>query len=354
VKVYLPQTIATPLTVIQRERVLPVAGEILVREGERVEPIQVIGQANLPMDRRVVNVARVLGLSPAAVGKALKVKSGQKVKRGQVLAAVRWPNKRVCRAPIDGVVTDGGGGWLLIEAPPQEFELRANLYGTISRVVAGWGVVIRTHGALIQGAWGNGKEGSGVLKVLIKERDKPLRGRSIDATCRGTVLIGGGWLDKDALEKAVEMQVRGIITGGLSPDALTAAEEMAFPIVVTEALGDAPMCPRIHHLLMAHDGREATLDARFRTGWEVVRPEVIVPLPAEGAAEALPDANLELKVGDVVRGVRAPYLGITGVVVAFPSWARTASGAQMAAARVKRDDDEQIMTIPLVNLEILR
>lgn len=352
-KVYLPQTIATPLTVVQRERVLPVAGEILVREGERVEPVQVIGQASLPGDTRPINVARLLGIQPTAVSKCLKVKSGQRVKRGQVLASVRWPQKRSCRAPMDGVVSDGCGGWLLIEAAPEEIELRANLHGTVSRVVAGWGVVIRTHGTLVQGIWGNGKEGSGVLKAL-KERDKPLRAKSIDATCRGTILVGGGRLEADALEKAVEMQVRGIITGGLAPDAMTAAEQMAFPIIVTEAVGDASMCPRIHHLLTTHDGREATLDARFKTGWEVMRPEVIVPLPAEGGAEVQPDPNLALQVGDIVRGVRAPYLGISGVVAAFPTRMRTATGMQMMAARVKRDEDEQIMAIPLANLEILR
>jgi len=354
VRVYPPRTIATPLTVIQRERMLPVPGEILVREGERVEPVQVIGRALVPAGFHIVNVARGLGVPAASVSRYLKVKPGQKVKRGQVLAALRGLAARSCQSPIDGTVTGSGGGRLLIEAPAQEVELRANIYGVVARVVADRGVVIRTSGALLQGVWGNGKEGTGVLRLLVKGRSEPLRSRAIDASCRGAVLIGGQSVDREALERASEIQARGIICGGIVPNALPDALKAPFPIVVTEGVGVIPMCPRIYRLLEANDGREATLDARFQSRWGIVRPEVIVPLPAEPEAKPLEDVDSPLKVGDTVRVVRAPHLGETGTVTAFPVWMRTSTGARLPAARIDPEDGQESLLVPLRNLEILR
>ncbi len=47
-RLYVPSVIVSPLTVIRRERRLPAPGDILVREGDRVEAVQVIGQAFVP------------------------------------------------------------------------------------------------------------------------------------------------------------------------------------------------------------------------------------------------------------------------------------------------------------------
>ncbi len=363
-RVYPPQTIASPLTVVQRERLLPAAGEIFVREGERVEPVQVIGRAHVPVGFYIVNVARDLGVPASVASKYIRVKPGQKVKQGQVVAELRGLAAlfsllfglaaRPCRSPLDGTVTDSGGGRLLIEAFPQEVTVRANLYGAVSRVIPDWGVVIRVTGALLQGVWGNGKDGAGVLKLVVRDRGKPLRARAIDASCRGAVLIGGSRIDQGVLEKAAELQIRGIITGGIVPDVLSEAREAPFPIIVTEGVGVFPMCSRIYHLLATNDGREATLDARFQSQWGVVRPEVIIPLPAEPETTPRQALASPLGIGDTVRVVRLPHLGTVGTVTALPVWVRTATGAQLPAAKIESETDEESLLVPLSNLEVLR
>jgi hypothetical protein len=241
----------------------------------------------------------------------------------------------------------------LIEAHPKEVELRANLYGVVTRVIPEWGVSIRATGTLVQGVWGNNQDSSGVLKLMVKDPSRPIRTRSIDASSHGAVLIGGSRIDEGLLEKAGEIQVRGIIAGSLDPEAIPFAREAPFPIIVTEGFGSYPMSSRIFELLAASDGREAMLDANFRSQWGAVRPEVFVPLPSETEAEPPPAPNAPLEVGDTVRVIRGPYLGLVGTVTNLSAWMRVTTGAQFPAAKVKTETEEEIILVPLANLEIL-
>lgn len=350
---YLPQTIATPLTVVRRERLLPEPGEILVSKGERVEPVQVIARTSVSSSFRIINVARQLQVPSSKVSKHLKVEPGEKVKRGQVVAALGGLGGRSCRSTLDGVVTGSGGGRVLIEGYPQEVELRANMYGTVTRIIGGRGVEIRATGALIQGVWGNGEEGTGVLRLLIKERDEVLSAESIDASCRGTIIVGGCSVDQEALERAVELQVRGIISGGLASDVLPEAERAPLPIVVTEGVSVVPMCSPIYRLLEANDGREAVLSAQFQSLWGRVRPEVIVPLPAEPDAEEASGFFPPLEVGDTVRVTQPPRLGVVGTVAELSASVDVPTGDRLPAARVELEDEGSFL-VPLANLEVMR
>ncbi len=352
---HLPQTTVAPLKLIRRERTLPAPGKIVVQEGERVDPVQVIGIAMAPGSFHIVNVAESLGVSTRTAQRYVKVEIGQQVKKGDILALRRLPSKRVCRSPIDGQVTGGGGGRLLIEGAPQDVEVRAGYYGTVERVHANLGVTIRIAGAVIQGAWGNGQEGFGVLRVTVKGRDKPLRARTVDPASRGAILVGGNRLDDQALERAVELQVRGIIVGGLPPELLDQVQKLPFPVVATEGIGTIPMSAHIFDLLTTQDGREAILDGRFKSGWERERPEIIIPLPAEPGTDQLQLVEAPLQVGNRVRAIRHPHIGTIGTVLALPETAmRTATGARLMVAQVKPDEGGEPLFIPLVNLEVLR
>ncbi|MGQ9522639.1 MAG: hypothetical protein ACUVTV_07990 [Anaerolineae bacterium] len=352
---YLPQSVISPLTIVRKERRLPGRGDILVREGDRVEPVQVIGRAMVPSEFRIVNLAQMLGVPRRAVRRYLKVKIGQEVRQGDVLAARGGFVRRVCRAPMTGTVTGIGGGRLIIEAPPQVVEVRAGYPGVVKRVLREKGVVvIQVAGALIQCAWGNQQEGFGVLRLLTDSREKPLRVRMIDASCRGTVLIGGILADEDVLSQAIEMQVRGVIVGGIAPELLEKAAQAPFPILATEGPGNVPMSLRCFQLLSTYNGREAVLDGRFAGGRSALRPEIIVPLPAEPGTGPLELSDAPLKVGDTVRITRFPYAGRIGTVVAFVHAGRTTAGSSLPVVKVKVPEEESPLTVPVFNLEVIR
>ncbi|MFQ6102363.1 MAG: hypothetical protein ACE5OS_14190 [Anaerolineae bacterium] len=345
------ETQVTPLTNVRRERILPAPGEVLAHVGQRVEPMQIIARANLPGDFRILPLARLLDVPASRVKRHLRANLGDEVREGQVIAK-RFT--RSVKSPIDGVITASGGGRMLIEAQPTPFELRAYIPGVVSNVLRDTGVVIEVTGAVVEGVWGTNGESFGLLKRLVKSPDESLRAEAMDPSCRGAILVGGSGLDNAALEMAQDLQVRGIVTGGLLPELVSQVKQLSFPIVVTEGIGTAPMSTPIFRLLATNDGREAAISGRAQSCWGVVRPEIIIPLPAEAVPPTQTQPGAPLTVGARVRVVRAPYMGAVGTIVALPAHARLIdTGARVRGAEVNLNQKKPIF-VPLANLEVLR
>ena len=355
---YSAETQVTPLTNVRRERVLPVPGEILVRAGDSVEPTQIVARAELPGEFRIVPVARLLDIQISQTKRYLRVKPGDEVERGQVIAKRGRLFANTVKSPLDGTVTASGGGRVLIEAPTTLFELSAYIDGTVTNVLAPHGLIIETTGAVIQGVWGAGGgpsgENLGLLKCMVKKPGDSLRAGSMDLSCRGMILVGGAGLNEAALEHALELQVGGIVVGGLSPELVPQVEQLPFPVIVTEGIGTVAMSDPIFELLTTHDEREASISGRSQARWPVVRPEIIIPLPAGTLPSSRTQIGSALTVGTRVRAVRAPYMGAVGTVKALPAQARhTETGAKVHGAVVDLGQESPIF-IPLTNLEVLR
>jgi len=349
-----PETQVTPLTTVRRERMLPVPGTMQVRIGDRVEPTQVVARANVPGDFYILPAARTLGIAASRLKRHMRVKPGERVQRDQVIARRGRIFAHTVKSPTDGMVALVGGGRVLIEANPTPLDLRAYIYGTVSNVLPPYGVVIETPGAVIQGAWGAGGESIGVLKCLVTGPDEPLEAQMIDPSCNGTILVGGIGLGDAPLERAQQLQVRGIVVGSLSPELISRTKELPFPIIVTEGLGEIPMSRPIFRLLTTNAGREASISGRVQTRWGIVRPEIVIPLPAETVPPAKTDPGMPLEVGSRVRLVRAPHIGTAGTVVALPGHARRIqTGAVVYGAEVDLGQEAPVF-VPLANLEVLR
>jgi hypothetical protein len=353
--VYYPSlTRVMPLTTIRRERILPVSGEVLVDIGARVESMSIVARAEMPGRYYILNVAQALRVSPEAADKYVRLRPGQPVPAGQMVAGRRTNLglvPLVVRAPQDGIVAAVGGGRVLLESLGKPIEVRAHLPGTVSNVMPKMGVLIETVGALIQGVWGNGQESFGVLKVLVERPDQPLRARSIDVACHGAVLVGGSTTDQAALQQALELQVRGIIIGSLDPTLVQTVKQVPFPVIATEGLGQAPMALPIFHLLRTNDGREVSLSGHTQPRWGAIRPEVVIPLPTRSASSP-PPPDAPLEVGVQVRVIRGPAMGSAGSVRYLPPHPQVLeTGAKVWGAVVALEDEEQF--VPFFNLELL-
>jgi len=351
---YLSESLVSPLMNVRRERHLPAPGEIVVRKGDQVEPTQVVGRAQMPGQFRILPIARLLGVSPAKVERYLLVRPGDVVRRGQPVARRGRLLSRSVESPMEGVVTASGGGRMLIEAQPVVFELRAYVQGTVSTVRHGSAVVIETTGALIQGLWGGGGEGHGVLRSVVESPDALLGADVIDATCHGTILIGGADIEDGVLERAQQLQVRGIVTGGLNSALIPLIEKAPFPVVVTEGIGRVPMSMPVYRLLTTNEGRDASISGRVRPRWGAVRPELVIPLPAEDIPPPSVQSGAQVSVGTRVRVVRAPYVGAVGTVVGLPYQPHVIeTGASVNVAEIDLGQERRVV-VPLANLEILR
>jgi hypothetical protein len=266
VSFYPSETRAIPLTLIQVERRLPAKGEVIVHQGERVEPTDVVARVHQTQDFRIVDVARKLGVPKSQVKRFLLKSVGDTVEAGQTIAMRGGLPGRKVPAPAKGEIMAVGNGRVLIEVAPELIEVRAYLKGTISTVTPGVGVVIEATGAMVQGRWGCGGEAYGVLRVLAEKPDEPLRAKSIDVAAHGAIIVGGGWVDAAALEQAQQLQVRGLIIGSMEGELRALAESVGFPIILTEGFGRVPMAEPIFSLLHGQTWRDAPGNSHSSAG----------------------------------------------------------------------------------------
>jgi len=348
----------TPLVTIRRERMLPVAGDVLVRVGEMVGPADVVARCQLPGSLRVIDASRALRVPRQRTERYLLKSAGDTVQANEMIAAPRGlfgRLRRNCRSPVNDQVLDVRDGVILIASAGTSYELAAHLKGQVTNIMPSRGVVISAAGALIQGFWGTGGEAEGVLKLIVDNPQKPLRARSVDVSCQGTIVVGGRILDEATLDQAVEAKVRGMIVGSVDAALIPALRALPFPVVVTEGFGPLPMSETVFGLLQSNMGREAMMNAETSTRWGARRPEVLIPLRADDSTPEDSRQPRSLRVGDLVRVLRAPYLGGFGTVVDLPELPQTLeSGSRVPVVLVKLADAEQPVAIPVVNVELVR
>jgi hypothetical protein len=355
---YSSVTQTTSLTVIKRERLLPVRGEVLASMGARVEPIDVVARASLGGELHVVDVSKILSVRSEDLDNYLLKAVGDTVEEGEAIAAkggslLLIPLRRVCRSPVAGRIVAIGGGRVVLESKAETFELHAHFRGTVVSVMPSLGVVIETVGALVQGVWGAGGETQGVLKMLVEDPKERFVAEAIDVGCHGSIIVGGSSVDEETLERAEQMQVRGIVVGGIGADWEERASDLPCPIIATEGIGQVPMAPVIFELLRSNAGREASISGVTRLRWGTVRPEIIIPLPGKGATPPPQQLGGALEVGDQVRVIRQPYLGSVGQVVSLPSQPRAVdSGARLRGAEVELEEKGRVF-VPYANLELI-
>ena len=94
-----------PLTTIVRERTLPVAGKVNAHLNQRVNPTDVIAEANFAREHVLLDVARTFGVSANAADKLMKVKEGDRLTQGGLVAEMSGMLSRSIKAPpVTGTV----------------------------------------------------------------------------------------------------------------------------------------------------------------------------------------------------------------------------------------------------------
>lgn len=343
------QTIIKPLVTIKRERSLDTAGEIVVRLGQQLTPVQVVARTSGQIGYFIVPAGEMLGMSADEVASNLLVEEGTAIQKGTPLVRKSGllGRKRIS-SPIDGVLYQVKAGRLIIQQSAELVELRSMMHGFVSHFVSNRGVMIETTGSLIQAGWSPGREGYGQLQVVTNGPDETLRPKHIGAETRGKVLVAGRLERPNLLERAEENSARGLIIGSVPSEIRPALESALLPIVVIDGFGYHPMNSPAFQLLKQSEGRDVCLLSRK------TRPEIIIPLPINDQAESQGKPELTLKQGQQVRILRQPYLGQIGEVVSTYTRSRlTDVGFRTAGADVKLQSGQTVF-IPYTNLDIIR
>ncbi len=341
-----------PLITIHRERLLPVPGRVTAHVDQKVTPLDVVGEAHYGQRHLLIDVAATFGMAPEAAQRLIKVKSGDLVTEGDPIAQRNGLIPQTMRVPVNGRIILVGSGRILMEAGDGVFELRAAIPGRVTRQISDRGVEITFNGALVQGEWGNGQLGLGLLLPIVSKPDEELTINMMDVSLRGSVLLAGYCNDPAALKAAGELPARGMILGSISPALIPLAMQMPYPIVVVDGFGLKRMDGAAFLLLTTNARREVTLNAEPFDRQTGVRPEILIPMPVT-EDPPLPRDGEAFASGQPVRLTRAPNVGGVGILAALlPGLTELPSGLRAAAAEVTLDSGELIV-VPLANLEVI-
>lgn len=339
-------------TTVVRERLLPTAGEVTARNGQKVGASDVVAEARWARKHALLDVARDLNVSPEKADDLIQCKVGDKVSANAEIAIGRGLFAQTVRAPKDGRVVAVGNGQVLLEIEQAKMELRAGLPGTIIQTIPQRGVIIQASGGLTQALWGNGRIDSGLMVNLMEGADSVLSAERVDVSMRGSVMLGGMIKNADVLQALAELPARGLIASSIHPSALAKAREMRYPIIATDGVGSLPMNSAAYKLLSTNIRREVAVNAEAYDRYTGARPEAFIALPitneppiSNDTAEFAPEAQVRLR--------RPPHMGKIGVIVAVKTGLTTLpSGLRAPAAEVKLENDETVI-IPLVNMEVV-
>lgn len=357
---YIPATShITLLATLQRERLLPIRGEVLVAAGQRVESNDVVARAEARTAHRLVDVARALGVPPARACQYLSRPEGAPVRRGERVASrTAWLGLgwRTVTSPVDGRLIFCDQGQALFAAISL-MEVRAGLPGTVLSVNPGRGALIETTGALLEGLWGNAREAFAVMETVGDGPAVVLTADLVDASMRGAILAAGSVADAAALKAAVAVGVRGLVLGSVPAELLPALQALPVAALVVEGLGSAGFSAPAYALLAGNARHEVWLNARPIDRAAGARPEVIIPQPAGPEPPPPPQEGEPVEPGKRVRLLRGPEAGRIGEVVNLSGRPVTLpSGLRAPVAAVALDDRTGLrptVTVPLANLELL-
>lgn len=339
-----------PQVTLRRRRNLPVEGTVLVNLGDSVHSGDAVARANLGSRHLILDAGRALGMSPDRAKKLIQRSEGEAVDEGAIIAGRRGVGVRQLRAPSAGTIAAISEAQVLLRVSDESSLLPARVPGVIIDVEPNRGVMIECACAWIQAAWGNGALADGFLQVIGPSPEQTLTADQIDMSLRGAILVAGRCEQRQALELASQVPIRGLILGSLSTRLVPIAQKVTYPIVLTEGFGQTAMNADAFKLLSMHNGEAATLNAQRADAGD--GPEVIIPLKDVGRPpQPVPYQNF--RVGVTVRVTSGPDKGRLGEIAALkPTSALFASGVRAPGAEVVLQGARR-ETIPLANLELL-
>jgi hypothetical protein len=346
-----PVTHVLPITVIRRERFLPVSGKVLVRAQQKVVATDVIAEVNLQPEYLLLDIARGLGIPAERADRYIKCKVDDQLTEGDVVAGPVGLTRRLIRSPRNGKTILTGNGQVLLELSGLPFRIKAGLTGTVTELIGDRGAVIETTGALIQGVWGNGGVENGIMTILKQASNQRLVMSDIDISARGSIVVVTHCADPEALKFAEELPLRGLILASMTPDLIPVAKKLQIPILVLEGFGRVSMNSSTSKLLNTSDKREIAVNAEPWNRFAGTRPEIVIPLSAPGNITTPQEVGI-YALGRRVHVLRPPKAGEIGTIIGLKDSASFPGGLRATAVEVHLESGEKHV-FPIANLELL-
>jgi len=337
---------------IRRVRQLPFPGRVLVDPGQSLHPEDCVAEGELPAEIYSMDIARGLGVDPAEVLSYLVRDLGEELEQDDVIAECDGALARLMRVPRAGKLLACRDGAAFIAAGKREVKVLAGMIGVVSTILPERGAILTAQGSLIQGVWGNGRVGAGVLRTQTSALDKPIPFSDMDHFDEGQVIAASFCPSGDLLDKITQKKPTGLILGSLMPDLVNRAEALPFPVILLGGFGELVPDSSAYQILQDRRGEVVCLNACQPDHLKGEWPEIIIPGSQDDMQTPWP-FQAELEIGQRVQALSGEEMGGVFTVADLPK-EKTAleSGLTCKAAVLQTDDGEEI-TVPRDNLLIL-
>ena len=367
---YTPGLKVLESTSVEKERRLPLKGEVLVDKGADVVPEKIVARTHLPGNVQMVNVANLLNVDAQDVPEFMLIDTGKNISKGDLLAETKGLFglfKSEVKCPVDGVLESVSNvtGQVVIREAPIPVEIDAYMNGNVSEVMDKEGVVISSNGVFIQGIFGMGGENRGDLRVLVDSREDELTEEMITIDMKGCVIVGGSYISLQAYKKAISMGIAAVVVGGFNYHdledilgytlgvAITGSEDIGASLIITEGYGKIPMGARSFDILKKYDGNCTSVNGATQIRAGVIRPEIVIPFnDVDNLDSIAKNSEGGITEGSLVRVIRLTYFGQIGKVTSLPpKLQKMESETMVRVAEVKINN--QNFVIPRANLEMV-
>jgi len=368
---YSPGLTVTKSIVLKKDRILPLKGKVLVKKGDKVKAEDVVAETLLPGKVVPFNLANKLGVPAEMLGRYLKVKAGDELKKGQVMAETNGffgLFKTSIKSPLDGEIENISKltGQMLLREPKIPIQVKAFIDGLVVEVVKEEGVIIENKSAYIQGIFGLSGERSGEIKMLASTPEEIIEPSKVDDSCKNKIIVCGALVSYAVVKKAQKVGVSGIISGGIDDQdlkkllgynigvAITGHEEIGLTIVITEGFGVIKMAKSCFELLKSFEGHKASIHGITQIRAGVMRPEIIIPIEFKKEELKVEEAKMAtLEIGTTIRVIRQPNFGLLGKVTGLPEkLTKVESETMVRILEAKLENGEKV-TLPRANVEVI-
>ena len=357
-------------TEIVKDRILPLKGDIHVKEDDVVDSDFIVASTNIPGNVHMINLTNELNIDPEQVMDCVLFKVGDIVKKDEVIAVNKGLFglfKSEAKAPINGTINNISSvtGQLIIAEKPIPIEMDSYIPGKVEKIIENEGVSIKSKGTFIQGIIGVGGEKKGKLVVLSNSDNSQINESQINDDLKDKVVVFSSYIDYSIYKKCQSVNVKGIICGGFDYDnlsnilgyplgvAITGTEDV-LTLVITEGFGEINMAKRTFGLLLENNGKNVSINGATQIRAGVMRPEIFIQNELISENEKIvSDDDLIISIDSVVGVIRKPYFGIIGRVVELPHELMVMeSQTKVRVAKLKFEDNTEKI-IPRANLEVI-
>jgi len=354
---------------IVKERLLPLKGNVLVKENDLVESDSIVASTEIPGNVHMINIANELNIDVNQIDSCMLVKVNETIEKNQLIAqskGIFGMFKNDIKSPINGKIINISNvtGQVVISEHPVPINVDAYVPGKIKDVYDKEGVLITSIGTFVQGIIGIGGEKQGEMIVLVDNCSDSVNISDISDDLKDKIIVCGSYIDIDLYKKAKKIGIKGIVCGGVDYNTISkilgyslgvaiTGTENTTTLILTEGFGQVNMAARTFRILKDNNKKFVSINGATQIRAGVLRPEIFIKSEGSGETKSISNQDLIISEGSSVRVIREPYFGKIGKIVSLPYDLMTMkSETKVRVAEVEFEDGLKEI-IPRANLEVI-